>query len=280
SVGIPTSFVVDRDGHIAFIGHPMQLDEVLPKVLNGSWRSSDQAKAGDAERIAKDEPIAREQALKKPILEKFRAAVEKKDWKTARSAIEEGIALLPDDLDLRLTQAHLLLHRMRDMRAGLPVMRQFVRDAINRNSVNWLSQVLEQLFHPEEDYSYLPSAERFAMGKELSEHILALDPPEGDVDLKFLYYPVLGQYFYETGDKDRAIELVEVAMKSLADWQDGSDELKQKLGPGLLQALANYKGEKVCSGDLCAAPQKDFLKPNRTRKTEDEGDDTSENALA
>ncbi|MGX9121059.1 TlpA family protein disulfide reductase, partial [Mesorhizobium sp. BHbsci] len=128
---------------------------------------------------------------------------------------------------------------------------------------------------PEEDYSYLPSAERFAMGKELSEHILALHPPAGDGA-----FPALGQYFYESGDKDRAIELIEVALKSLADWQHGSDELKQKHGPGLLQALANYRGEKVCSGDLCAVPQKDFLKPNRIRKTEDEGDDTSENALA
>ncbi|MGY4362854.1 thiol-disulfide isomerase/thioredoxin [Bradyrhizobium sp. i1.7.7] len=51
SVGIPTSFVVDRDGRLAFIGHPKQLDNVLPKVLNGSWAVSDEAKALDAERI-------------------------------------------------------------------------------------------------------------------------------------------------------------------------------------------------------------------------------------
>lgn len=38
SLGIPTSFLVDRDGHIAFIGNPAELDDVLPKVLNGSWR--------------------------------------------------------------------------------------------------------------------------------------------------------------------------------------------------------------------------------------------------
>ncbi|AHG50199.1 hypothetical protein RLEG12_00935 (plasmid) [Rhizobium leguminosarum bv. trifolii CB782] len=39
-LGIPTSFVVDRDGYIAFIGRPMDLDDVLPKVLDGSWRTS------------------------------------------------------------------------------------------------------------------------------------------------------------------------------------------------------------------------------------------------
>ncbi|MET4236616.1 hypothetical protein ACVWXN_005925 [Bradyrhizobium sp. i1.4.4] len=51
SVGIPTSFAVDRDGRTAFIGHPTQLDIALPKVLNGSWATSDAAKALDTERI-------------------------------------------------------------------------------------------------------------------------------------------------------------------------------------------------------------------------------------
>ena len=35
--GIPCSFVVDRQGKIAYIGHPLFLDVVLPKVLDGSW---------------------------------------------------------------------------------------------------------------------------------------------------------------------------------------------------------------------------------------------------
>lgn len=35
--GIPCSYVIGKDGKIAFIGHPLFLDEVLPKVLNGTW---------------------------------------------------------------------------------------------------------------------------------------------------------------------------------------------------------------------------------------------------
>ncbi|PZV34900.1 TlpA disulfide reductase family protein, partial [Mesorhizobium kowhaii] len=164
SFTIPTSFVVDRDGHIAFVGRPTELDEVLPKVLNGSWRTSDQAKSADAERIAKGETEARERALKKPI----QAAVEKGDWKTALSAIKEGIALMPDNLDFRVRHAQLLLYEMRDMQAGLPVMRQFVRDAIDRESEHWIYYGLFLLFAPCFDYSGFPSAERFAMGEELS----------------------------------------------------------------------------------------------------------------
>ena len=35
--GIPCSFVVDKAGKIAYIGHPMHLDAVLPQVVAGTW---------------------------------------------------------------------------------------------------------------------------------------------------------------------------------------------------------------------------------------------------
>jgi thiol-disulfide isomerase/thioredoxin len=35
--GIPCSFVVNKEGKIAYIGHPLFLDVVLPKVLDGTW---------------------------------------------------------------------------------------------------------------------------------------------------------------------------------------------------------------------------------------------------
>jgi thiol-disulfide isomerase/thioredoxin len=37
SEGIPKSFVVDREGRLAWIGHPMDLPEVLAKVMSNSW---------------------------------------------------------------------------------------------------------------------------------------------------------------------------------------------------------------------------------------------------
>ncbi|MER8842241.1 TlpA family protein disulfide reductase [Mesorhizobium sp. M0913] len=254
SVGIPTSFVVDRDGHIAFIGRPSQLDEVLPKVLNGSWRISDKAKAADTERIATSELMARERALKQPIDDRFWAAVKLEDWMTALWAIEEGIALMPDDINFRLAHAHLLLHKIQDMWTGLPAMRQLVRDAIDKNSEDWMVSALDQLFHPANDHSRLPPAERFAMGKELSEHILALNPPQGDSP-KFRSYPAVARYYHENGNNDRAIELVELALRSLDGPEPIPAELKEQHLPDLLQTLAKYRGAKVCYGALCAAPQ-------------------------
>ncbi|MER9462861.1 TlpA family protein disulfide reductase [Mesorhizobium sp. M0387] len=274
SVGIPTSFVVDRDGCIAFIGHPSQLVEVLPKVPNGSWRTSDKAKAADQKRIATSEPLAREQALKKPIDDRFGAAVKLEDWKTALWAIEVGIALMPNDLNFRLAHAHLLLHKIQQMWTGLPVMRQLVRDAIDKNSEDWMVSALDQLFHPANDHSRLPPAERFAIGKKLSEHILALNPPQGDSP-KFRSYPAVARYYHENGSIDRAIELVELALTSLDGPEPIPAELKEQHLPDLLQALANYRGGKVCYGAFCAAPQNPFPngpKRGRPRRAPKRGD--------
>jgi thiol-disulfide isomerase/thioredoxin len=43
--GIPCSFVIDPKGKVAYIGHPMYLDEVLPKVVDGSWNAEEDAAA-------------------------------------------------------------------------------------------------------------------------------------------------------------------------------------------------------------------------------------------
>ncbi|MET4348829.1 hypothetical protein ABIC07_008355 [Bradyrhizobium sp. RT9a] len=39
---------------------------------------------------------------------------------------------MPDDINVHLVHADLLLHKIHDMQAGLPVMRQLVGDAIEK----------------------------------------------------------------------------------------------------------------------------------------------------
>jgi len=49
--GIPCCFVVGKDNKIAYIGHPMYLDIVLPKVVAGSWNAEDVA---ELEKVEQD----------------------------------------------------------------------------------------------------------------------------------------------------------------------------------------------------------------------------------
>ncbi|WP_352723924.1 hypothetical protein [Mesorhizobium sp. M0222] len=112
------------------------------------------------------------------------------------------------------------------------------------------------------------------MGKELSEHILALNPPQGDSP-KFRSYPAVARYYHENGNNDRAIELVELALTSLDGTGPIPAELKEQHLRDLLQALAKYRGSKACCGALFAAVQNSFPKVpkrDRPRKKEKNGD--------
>ena len=89
--GIPCCFVIGRDRKIAYIGHPMYLDVVLPKVVAGTWKAEDAAAlekvgeevnnvfksfGGDAEDRPQDSRRVREEppeARRYPVLQRAEA---------------------------------------------------------------------------------------------------------------------------------------------------------------------------------------------------------------
>lgn len=83
--GIPTAFVVDSTGTIAWIGHPMEMDEPLSKIVAGKW----DIKAEAASAKAKADFAAK----LKPIMTKANVAAQKKEWDSALASVDEGIAL-------------------------------------------------------------------------------------------------------------------------------------------------------------------------------------------
>lgn len=72
--GIPTAFVVNKEGRIAWIGHPMALEAPLAKIIAGKW---------DIEAVAKANAVEQE----------ITAALKAKDSKAAIAAIDRVIAL-------------------------------------------------------------------------------------------------------------------------------------------------------------------------------------------
>ena len=96
--GIPTAFVVGKDGRIAWIGHPAEgLDEVVAGVLAGTFD------AKKAEEIrAKQAAEAEKVALS---YEKISAAMENGEWEDALKAVDELEKLLvaPEDRQAMIT---------------------------------------------------------------------------------------------------------------------------------------------------------------------------------
>ena len=52
--GIPTAFIVNKEGKVAWIGHPMEMDKPLEMIANGKW--SLKAAAAEQRRSKKREP--------------------------------------------------------------------------------------------------------------------------------------------------------------------------------------------------------------------------------
>jgi thiol-disulfide isomerase/thioredoxin len=80
--GLPTTFVVNREGLIAWIGHPKDLETTLTQVLNGTYDL-----AAARERRAKDVEVVR------PIHE----AMESKAYAKAVELIDAAIAKKPEE---------------------------------------------------------------------------------------------------------------------------------------------------------------------------------------
>ncbi|TAW61437.1 TlpA family protein disulfide reductase (plasmid) [Rhizobium ruizarguesonis] len=229
----PTIFVVDRDNSIAHIGYPDPedpdlLERVLIKVMDGSWDTSAEAKN------------AQEKWLEGVLLFRAIAAVNIKDFQTALSTIEEGIKAIPDNLPFREAHVELLLGRMHDFEAGWIVLARLARNAIEKNDGEWLLAAMQQLFGSPYDYSCLPFAERFSMGKELLESIQTLCPQQDGIS-RARSYATIAPYFYESGDKDRAVESIAHALE-LVEGESLPDDVKQEYLAQLEAALAEYKG--------------------------------------
>ena len=88
--GIPTAFVIDKQGKIAWIGHPMKLKEqLLEQVLAGKY---DLRKAA-----AEAEERARNEELSNSLWTQFRQQSGAKEWDKAEATLSKIEALLPEE---------------------------------------------------------------------------------------------------------------------------------------------------------------------------------------
>ncbi|MBX4917436.1 MULTISPECIES: hypothetical protein [Rhizobium] len=177
-------------------------------------------------------------AAEQLLIRRIWAAIDAKDWKTALSALEDGVSVTPERLALFELYAHTLLDELQDMEDGCVLLREFVRLAIEKDSKDWLLGAMYQLFESSRDYSRFPAGERSSMGKELSRHILTLCQ-RVDAHSRAEYYNAMANFFHEFGNNDLAVDLVQVAVTLVEG--PSQEEVEQPLRTQLLKRLAEYK---------------------------------------
>ena len=205
--GIPASFVVDQKGRIAWIGHPMQLEEVLKEVLAGTFDVEKQSKMANA--MKELESAANE-------------AAKNQDWNKLVSILDEYSAKYPALApDLMMSKFQLQLMQMRDAKAAYATAEAIIKtdNAMNINGVAWIIATT-----PDIEPRDLDLAMRAA--QKAVEMTNSSDPTVIDT---------LARIHFIKGDVDQAIELETKAVEM------SSGPIKDELQKSLDEFMAAKK---------------------------------------
>jgi thiol-disulfide isomerase/thioredoxin len=132
--GIPTAFIVGKDGHVEWIGHPMRMDDPLADVVNDEW---------DRAAFKAEWQKAHENEMKQArVQQKLMKAYQDEDWDKLFAMIEDLVNEDPEAYGhLRTTEFDLLLTKVKDEAKAVDCSHKIVKtewdDAQQLNAFAW-----------------------------------------------------------------------------------------------------------------------------------------------
>ncbi len=201
--GIPTAFLVGRDGRIEWIGHPMAMDQPLAKVVANAW-----------DREAAIVEYRKEQAYR-ALIRKLGALARQEEWDAALAAISE--AETRDGPSARVTSLRMAILRLADRPEALSAEEtRFVEQAWDD------AQALNEF------------AWRIAIGRGERNLPLALKAAQRAVELTreqdASILDTLARVYFEDGNVPQALA-----------WQKRAVAINQGANPDIDQALRLYE---------------------------------------
>lgn len=209
--GIPSAFIVDKQTRIAWIGHPMQMDEPLKEVVAGTW---DIEKA-----VAKAERQAEIDAQAAPLFGAFRQALEAGDVEGQLAAIDNLLALDSERFGgLMHRKLQILLVDQKEYEKGYALAEevmqgQFKDNAEAMNGIAWI--ILTET----------PKANRneeLALRAALRANELTKNENPSVLD-------TLAKAYFESGDVEKALRHQERAVEEAEGHPDLLVELESRL---------------------------------------------------
>lgn len=201
--GIPTAFVV-HDGKIAWIGHPMEMDESLAKVVAGDWNPDELAKKRLATKVRQKKVSAVQAKVIKPLREG--------DLKGTVAAIEEVTADDPELAEEFAGLKFMALCNSGAIEEGLKLGEKLFED--HKDEPGLLNNYFWNVIDPDLKDDPDPRVARLAL--KAVQHAVDLDKREN-----VAYLDTLAEAQYRTGDPEEALKTEEEALKRLkAEAQD------------------------------------------------------------
>ena len=207
--GIPSAFLVDKSGNIAWIGHPMELEEaVIEQVLAGTF----DLKKAAAERAELDKNQQRISELSR----EFGSNMSQKNWDKAEATLNEMEKLLPEKSRSSLSMARFNLLLGKGDYAGAAMMALKASDANKENAMLQNQLAWELITHEGNKTPDLEAAQKIA--SRANEAAKGQDPAILDTYARVLFMQ---------GKKDQAVELQQKAI-SLSEG-DAKEALQKTL---------------------------------------------------
>jgi thiol-disulfide isomerase/thioredoxin len=215
--GIPSAFVVGKDAKIAWIGHPMELDEpIVEQVLAGKF-DVQKAAAAQADRV-------RQEAEERQIMQQLAQQMLDRKWDTAAATVDTIEKNMPDVRKemIGFLRMQIALGRNQGAEASKIAKELSGANPDNarlQNAIAWHLATAEGIDKPD-----LELAEKIAAQANESTH--GEEPQVLDT---------LARIQFLKGRKDEAVKLQEKALEKADD----------RMRPLFQQTLDSYKQGKV-----------------------------------
>lgn len=203
--GIPSAFIIGKDGHVEWIGHPMAMDEALESVVHDTW---------DRDLYMK------RQAKEKAAQEKLRTAYSSQDWDTVLAIYEDMLAGDPENANLLMQKFNLLLMQMNQPEHAYAIGEKVVKlnwdNAAMLNAIAWT--VVDDPNVKKRNLEFAMKVADRANTLTKSEDAAILD--------------TLARVYYEMGDLKSAVKWQKLALKHASEGP---------MAEGIKEALEKYE---------------------------------------
>lgn len=214
--GIPCAFVVDKEGTLAWVGHPAEMDEPLEQIVAGKFD-----RKGFAEKFNKQQAKMEEQVKLERELEPLEDLVQDRKIDEATKLIDSQFTKFPMFAEeLAMAKFQILLMAGREPEKAFAWAKEAAETHLSK-SAEALSQIawaiLEGDMMPKKD---------FELALSLAEKASKLEPEEPSV------LDTLAKAYFAKNDLAKAVETqkkaVELAKKKKAD-DEAIEEFSERL---------------------------------------------------
>jgi thiol-disulfide isomerase/thioredoxin len=228
--GIPSAFIVNQDGKIAWMGHPMSMDKVLEEVVAGKY---DLKAAAEKEKAAKDA-----ETTVADIKAKMMKAARAEKWDEVAAAMDEMAKADPANKGEYLYQKYnILTKRKSDYTAAYAMKDQLLGDKTISEDSKRLNEIAWNIVDPKGEVDKKDRNLDFALA-------FANKANEVTKGEDGMILDTVARVYWEKGDRAKAIELQEKAVKACDKDAAVPDQIKDEIKA----TLETYKKENAKSG--------------------------------